>query len=78
MKQSNKRSLALKALVASTAFYIFSVSAQEIPEIKRLAEREVNISLDGFVDERTWENIPAIDGMKRIDPDTLEYAQFKT
>ena len=51
MKQSNKRSLALKALVASTAFHIFSVSAQEIPEIKRLEEREVNISLDGFVDE---------------------------
>tara|TARA_B100000676_G_scaffold200335_1_gene196826 strand:- start:2810 stop:5320 length:2511 start_codon:yes stop_codon:yes gene_type:complete len=78
VKQSNKYSVALKALVVSTAFHIFSVSAQEIPEIKRLAEREVNISLDGFVDERTWESIPAIDGMKRIDPDTLEDAQFKT
>ena len=34
--------------------------------------------LDGFIDEPVWQGISIIDGMKRMDPDTLEDAPYRT
>ncbi|MEX0965116.1 MAG: DUF5916 domain-containing protein [Pseudohongiellaceae bacterium] len=56
-----------------------SVLAQtSIPQMVRIEERDANINLDGFVDEAVWENLPVIDGMKVINPDTLEDAIYET
>ena len=53
-------------------------AAQQLPRITQLEEDEITITLDGFVDEPVWSSIPAIDGMKSTDPDTLEDAKYKT
>ena len=56
-----------------------SASAQDsLPRIVQFTEQEANIQLDGFVDEPVWQELPYIDGMKIIDPDTLEDAPYET
>ena len=52
--------------------------SQSLPRIIQFQEAEVDIRLDGFIDEPVWQRIPAIDGMKITDPDTLEDAEYKT
>ncbi|PCH61966.1 MAG: hypothetical protein COC19_03560 [SAR86 cluster bacterium] len=47
-------------------------------QLTQVEESEANIVLDGFVDEAVWQQIPVIDGMKVIDPDTLEDAPYET
>ena len=49
-----------------------------LPRITQLEEKNINISLDGFVEEAAWQSLPVIDGMKISDPDTLEDAPHKT
>ncbi|PCJ25710.1 MAG: hypothetical protein COA96_06705 [SAR86 cluster bacterium] len=61
--------------------FLLSVSAvaqPNIPQLTRIDESDANIRLDGFVDEAVWENIPVVDGMKVIDPDTLADAPYET
>ena len=56
-----------------------SAAAQDsLPRITQLSEEEASIQLDGFVDEAVWQDLPVIDGMKIIDPDTLEDAPYDT
>ena len=49
------------------------VSAQPLftERLVRLDEDESSIQLDGFLDEAVWKEIPAFDGMRVINPDTL-------
>lgn len=49
-----------------------------IPQLTRVDEAAAAIRLDGFVDEAVWQNIPVIDGMKVIDPDTLADTAYET
>ncbi len=49
-----------------------------IPQLTRVDEEVANIDLNGFVDEAVWQNIPVVDGMKVIDPDTLADAPYQT
>ena len=44
----------------------------------RLNEDESSIQLDGFLDEAVWKEIPAFDGMRVINPDTLAKTPYKT
>jgi len=56
-----------------------SLQAQTpLPQITRVDEAAANIELDGFLNEAVWEDLPVIDGMKIIEPDTLEDAPYKT
>ena len=48
------------------------LAQQSIPQLTRIDEGVADIRLDGFVDEAVWEDIPVVDGMKVINPDTLE------
>jgi hypothetical protein len=57
---------------------LLSIAQSPLPRITQLEEEKINVSLDGFVDEPVWASIPAIDGMKTIQPDTLEDAPYKT
>ena len=54
------------------------VLAQQLPLITQFAEAEVKIVLDGFVDETVWQRVPVVDGMKIVEPDTLEDAPYRT
>ena len=59
--------------------YSFQTFAQvPLPQITQVEEADVNIALDGFVDEAVWQSLPIIDGMRIVEPDTLEEAPFKT
>ena len=48
------------------------------PRITQFTEEQANIQLDGFIDEPVWQQLPFIDGMKIIDPDTLQDAPYET
>ena len=66
-------------LAGSSCFFsLLSIAQSPLPRITQLEEEKINVSLDGFVDEPVWASIPAIDGMKTIQPDTLEDAPYKT
>ena len=76
-----KNILKLSSLIAigTVSFSSLQSFAQlPLPRIIQLEEDSIEISLDGFVDEAAWQSVPAIDGMKISDPDTLEDAPYKT
>lgn len=50
----------------------------QFPQLTRIEQDEANITIDGFIDEDVWQDLPIIDGMKVIDPDTLEETPFET
>ena len=78
MKRNSSNFLVEKLMTLIFAFFSAEALAQQLPRITQFPEGEVEISLDGVVDEPVWQSVPAIDGMKRQDPDTLEDAQYKT
>ena len=49
-----------------------------LPQITRIEQSDANITIDGFIDEDVWKNLPVIDGMKVIDPDTLADTPYET
>jgi hypothetical protein len=54
------------------------LAQQSIPQLTRVEESQANINLDGFVDEAVWVNIPVIDNMRVINPDTLAETPYET
>lgn len=54
------------------------LAQHSFPQLTRIDERAANINLDGFIDEAVWENIPVVDGMKVVNPDTLADARYET
>ena len=56
-----------------------SLQAQEsFPSLTQLDEDFANISLDGRLDEAVWQNVPYIDGMRVVIPDTLAETAYET
>ncbi|MEX0619300.1 MAG: hypothetical protein WD180_10140, partial [Pseudohongiellaceae bacterium] len=49
-----------------------------LPSLTRVDESIAGISLDGRLDEPVWEDIPVLDDMRVIDPDTLVPASLQT
>ncbi len=66
-------------LMSLAALPLHLATAQEtLPEISRVEESAVAIQLDGFLDEAVWQDLPVVDGMRIIEPDTLEQAPYRT
>ncbi len=63
----------LLCLMALPAF-----SQERLPQLSRIDEGAANIQLDGFLDEPVWDQIPAFDGMRVINPDTLAETPYDT
>lgn len=58
-----------------------SVSAfpqSNLPQLIQIDHAAANITLDGFINESVWDDLPIVDGMKVIVPDTLEDAPYDT
>ena len=72
MEKTTSIFLITKFLLLLTALQCLQAYAQQLPRITQFEENDVNIMLDGFIDEPVWQGISIIDGMKRMDPDTLE------
>ena len=49
-----------------------------LPQITRVEQSDADITIDGFIDEDVWKDLPVIDGMKVIDPDTLADTPYET
>jgi hypothetical protein len=49
-----------------------------VPQLTRVEEGRANIQLDGRLDESIWQQIPAMDGMRVVNPDTLAEASLRT
>lgn len=70
-----------KFLLVAFCFWtpLSNVSAQEmVPQLSRFDESDVRITLDGRLDEGVWQQVPPIDGMRVITPDTLAEASLRT
>ena len=78
MKRVFSSFLIAKLIILAYPLFAVEVFSQELPRIRQFDKDEVNITLDGFVDESIWESIPIVDDMKISDPDTLEDAPYKT
>ncbi len=52
--------------------------AVQLPHITRIEQSDAEITIDGFIDEDVWKDLPVIDGMKVIDPDTLADTPYET
>jgi hypothetical protein len=65
-------SLPLSELTAQNGF------AVQLPQITRIEQSDAEITIDGFIDEDVWKDLPVIDGMKVIDPDTLADTPYET
>ena len=46
--------------------------------VPRYADRELNVVLDGVLDEAVWAETPGYDGMRVIQPDTLVEPRYRT
>jgi len=55
-----------------------AVAFSQIPQITRVAESVANIKLDGYIDEAVWNDLPIIDSMRVINPDTLAETPYET
>jgi hypothetical protein len=66
-------------IICLVLFFTASAVAQaQLPQLTRIDEAQANIQLDGFVDEAVWEDLPVIDGMRVINPDTLAETPYET
>jgi len=56
-----------------------SLHAQDLPtQLNRLDDDAAGIRLDGRLDEGVWQNVPYIDGMRVVIPDTLAEPAYET
>ncbi len=53
-------------------------AAEPLPTLPRVEHAQADITLDGYLDEPVWQGLPVIDGMRVIQPDTLEPAPVET
>ncbi|MDP3518351.1 MAG: DUF5916 domain-containing protein [Pseudohongiella sp.] len=66
------------ALFPLTAGYAQQPAASGVMQMTMIPEDRAQIELDGFLNEAVWQQVPAIDGMRVINPDTLEAASLRT
>lgn len=59
-------------------FTLPGFAQQTTPQLTRVDEGVADIELDGFLDEAVWQQIPVVDGMRVIDPDTLVEPPYET
>lgn len=79
---NNRTTLIAKIAVTaclSSSFSAHAVDASKDPLIfDKMPVDEVNIVIDGKLDEPLWARLPTHDNMEVIEPDTLEKGQFQT
>ena len=73
------RSVALVTLSILALGSAAPLLAQEVvPQLTQVDEDRANIRLDGKLDEAVWQNVPYIDGMRVVIPDTLAETAYET
>ncbi len=70
--------LLLIGLLAPAAAIAQSPDADGVIQMSRVDAGQADITLDGFLREEVWQSLPAFDGMRVINPDTLQPASLRT
>lgn len=75
--------ITVAAAVVLTAVNVTPARAQEarasgVMQMAQVGSDVAGIELDGFLDEAVWQTLPAFDGMRVINPDTLVPAPLPT
>ena len=80
MQRETMAEAANRFLLLGIAFFICSLALGQprVPQLTHIETDEANIQLDGFLDEPVWQRIPAFDGMRVINPDTLAETPYRT
>lgn len=79
LTESLRAALTTTCLAASLLCAAAAVQAQEIADqLTQIDEGVANIRLDGRLDEAVWNNVPYIDGMRVVIPDTLAETAYET
>lgn len=73
-----RRTPLLLVILASLLVTPLALAQQLLPKVTQISEADNDFVLDGDLDEEVWKGLPVIDGMKVIDPDTLEDAPYET
>jgi hypothetical protein len=55
-----------------------SVGEVKLIVVPQFAEADIQINLDGILDEKVWAEVPGYDGMTVIDPDTMTVPSYRT
>ena len=78
---------ALPVVVGSALCFFMAIASsaervghhiEPIIDIPRFSETDINMKIDGVLDEAIWASIPAYDGMLITDPDTMETPPYKS
>lgn len=59
-------------------FCLPAFAQEPVPQLTRVDESLVDIELDGRLDEAVWQQVPVIDGMRVVTPDTLADSSLRT
>jgi len=82
MSKSFSHALRLAVFIALAVLGLGSTAslwAQEVvPQLTQVDEERANIRLDGKLDEAIWQNVPYIDGMRVVIPDTMAETPYET
>ncbi len=81
MRSTTLRCLIARAMTVALLLAGPGVAAQieaPVQQLSRFTEDEANIVLDGFVDEAVWQQVPVVDNMRVVDPDTMAEAPYET
>jgi len=73
-----RHALLLTTTLASLLLAPVVLAQLLLPKVTQISEADNDFRLDGDLDEEVWKNLPVIDGMKVIDPDTLLDAPYET
>ena len=65
-------------VVHALVFTNFTQAQDQVPRLVRVSESQADITLDGRLDEDVWQRVPAIDGMRVVEPDTLGPTTLRT
>ena len=68
----------LLALLVSVGLISPLLAQSALPQLSQVDEGAANINLDGKLDEAIWQNVPYIDGMRVVIPDTLAETAYDT
>lgn len=66
------------SLLAVTLTHAQQPDASGVIQMAMMPADQAQLDLDGFLNEPVWQQVPATDGMRVINPDTLETASLRT
>ena len=78
IKRESKVSVALDSPLKKRQLVMSTVGDEVRIVVSKVDEEQVNVALDGILDEAVWDQMPSYDNMLVSEPDTLVNPRYKT